>query len=132
MRAHFLIFFAAIIGIAFVARDMSAQDSEPFAGLVMCIDYAEDETLLSVFEAENLCFGTQSTGPALCYESARDRTFLSTHDAIFLCRCAESTLPVDCFEELDDETDYVVTQILSICNTIAAQNLWPDCIARPR
>jgi hypothetical protein len=100
---------------------------------LQCIETADDETLISELDAEQLCAGsTSATGPVDCYREGDSETTLSNIQLIALCRCAVDSTPVACFEAATASTDLFDDKVIRSCSAIETRKLRPDCTPRER
>lgn len=106
------------------------EEGQAPSSALPCLIVADDETLLTESERNQLCFGARTEGPALCYIDARDRTLLTVSEAMGLCRCATSTRPVDCYVEGDARVELLKSEVLELCNPIVVNRLFFDCTPR--
>jgi hypothetical protein len=116
MRAFSYVVLGCFLGMA----PFSAQAARPRT----CVEQANDHGDFSIFQAQRLCAGAQTTAPADCGNLAT-RYFL-TEQAVYLCTYAQSVTPVQC--ALAAERSGLTThQIMYACSQ--AQNTAPaDCV----
>lgn len=85
------------------------------ASELACRERLQEATLLGEDEAQRLCAGSDTTGPAYCFAAATARTMLSDTNAVELCTCARSAAPVDCFERGATKSSLSEAELVQMC-----------------